>query len=60
MVRTAAANDEHVARAVNLFAMRAVPVTGLLNPKVLLRSAVVARRVRRSGGTAARGRVPVA
>jgi 2-polyprenyl-6-methoxyphenol hydroxylase-like FAD-dependent oxidoreductase len=44
----AAAHDRKVARATYLFAMRAVPVSGLLNPGVILRSLLVAWRVRRS------------
>jgi 2-polyprenyl-6-methoxyphenol hydroxylase-like FAD-dependent oxidoreductase len=47
-IRLAAAHDRTVARATYLFAMRAVPVTGLLNPRVILRSLLVARWVRRS------------
>ncbi|MBC3193368.1 NAD(P)/FAD-dependent oxidoreductase [Pseudonocardia sp. C8] len=42
-IRTAAVHDPWVARRVYRFAMRAAPVTGLLNPVVVARSAWVAR-----------------
>ncbi|WP_219415237.1 NAD(P)/FAD-dependent oxidoreductase [Pseudonocardia nigra] len=43
-IRTAAVHDPWVARRVYRFAMRAAPVTELLNPAVVARSAWVARR----------------
>jgi flavin-dependent dehydrogenase len=43
-IRTAAVHDQEIARRVYLFAVRAVPVSGLLNPKVIARSLRVARR----------------
>jgi hypothetical protein len=44
MVLRAATVDAHVGRRAYLFSMRAVPVTGLLNPLTLARAAVAARR----------------
>jgi 2-polyprenyl-6-methoxyphenol hydroxylase-like FAD-dependent oxidoreductase len=44
MVLRAAAVDKHVGRRAYLLSMRAIPVTGLLNPLTLARAAVAARR----------------
>ena len=44
MVLRAAAVDAHVGRRAYLFSMRAIPVSGLLNPVTLGRAALAARR----------------
>ena len=43
-VLRAAAVDAHVGRRAYLFSMRAIPVSGLLNPVTLGRAALAARR----------------
>lgn len=50
---TAAAHDPRLAQRLGQFAMRAVPVTGVLNPAVVLRAGRVARKARRREATAA-------
>jgi 2-polyprenyl-6-methoxyphenol hydroxylase-like FAD-dependent oxidoreductase len=49
-LRTAARHDEVVASRLGNFAMRAIPVSGLLNPAVIGRALVGARRGDRSQG----------